>query len=1014
MIWAKQGISLDEITLFDHKISKLYIKWDKKLKIHANAITNLSREESELKLPNINILLRIINNTVEKLYIGHYHTNNQSITIAYEDKKLHIESDRFRLSTRFLLHKESITSEGFSLYVAKLQTTLKGDAVLHKKDNHIAFTTHISLKGDLEADLDIHHKNGIVSIDAKADKITDLGFIRNFIDISPNVSPWIFDKLISKSYTIQKLSSHFPLTQPADFLQNLHAEVLLEDVSYRFDDKLAPLDAPKAKVTFKDVSLYIEAYESQYKDHLIHDTKVELLYLISHPFLKLHFNSKEQLSDDLLTLLANYNLKLPVTQQSGNNDISIVLGLDLMEKKTSVWGDIKLEDAKLQVQGYKTFIHSGHLSFEDNKLIIHPTQIEQDRFHATLSGSFDMQKKIGTIECNTTKFKLASVELQKPLNSRIQILQNGYKIHNGDSSWRLFDQIPLTIQKNSISYLDEKLTFSPVTFLHKERFHALLQGSLDLKKQHSDLRLSVDKLLFQLDNNVSYNLDYPFSFACDSSRGLHFTTDRSVNLVSSDGAISLQQIELSINKGMHLLIDDFRYKDRFRGSLEALYKTLTKSGSIDLSNLSFDLDMTQPTLMHFKKEHLHFDINATEELIIHEPKLSIGYQTLKDTYQLYLDDLGKFIPFSPFMQKEGLEKGKARLITRDFKSFNLFATIENYPVKGYMNPDKNNTIFLAATHDPQKGIVATVNKQIKLTFDEYLNLSLESVDLDLRPFLQTKQEETPKEREKGVRINAHDGKLQLNDQDLLIYDQLNAQVEKDGSIFANLKHQNGQAMLYVQNKRIELFGEKFNDTFISNLISFKGILGGNFDFYIKRDEKKTFGGIKIKDATAKGFALYNNILSFFNTVPALLTFQSPGFNADGFKIKKGHILFEKAKDLVDVKTIKLYGSSSNIFGSGKIDLKKQTIDMSLRIFLLKDMGKILSAVPVAGYILLGDDGSLTTTISIEGKLDNPDISVDLGTDIIMAPLNILKRTITLPLKLFDWMGGNDEKKSDDF
>jgi hypothetical protein len=85
-----------------------------------------------------------------------------------------------------------------------------------------------------------------------------------------------------------------------------------------------------------------------------------------------------------------------------------------------------------------------------------------------------------------------------------------------------------------------------------------------------------------------------------------------------------------------------------------------------------------------------------------------------------------------------------------------------------------------------------------------------------------------------------------------------------------------------------------------------------------------------------------------------------------------------------------------ILGRGDVNLKKNTIDMTLN--LKTDLGSNLSKVPLVGYILLDGD-TISTTLNITGKLADPKIESLIARDIIVAPINIIKRTLTLPYKL---------------
>jgi len=75
--------------------------------------------------------------------------------------------------------------------------------------------------------------------------------------------------------------------------------------------------------------------------------------------------------------------------------------------------------------------------------------------------------------------------------------------------------------------------------------------------------------------------------------------------------------------------------------------------------------------------------------------------------------------------------------------------------------------------------------------------------------------------------------------------------------------------------------------------------------------------------------------------------------------------------------------------------------------LKTDLGSSLGKVPMVGYILLGDDGSLATTLTLSGKLDDPEIDTAIAKEIVTAPFNILKRTLVYP---FLWMMDDKKKK----
>jgi hypothetical protein len=104
-----------------------------------------------------------------------------------------------------------------------------------------------------------------------------------------------------------------------------------------------------------------------------------------------------------------------------------------------------------------------------------------------------------------------------------------------------------------------------------------------------------------------------------------------------------------------------------------------------------------------------------------------------------------------------------------------------------------------------------------------------------------------------------------------------------------------------------------------------------------------------------------------------------------------------AKDgALDISDIYLESQEITILGKGVADYLKNSINLELN--LKTDLGSSASKIPIVGYILFNED-SISTTLSVTGELTNPTISTLLAKDIIVAPFNIIKRSLLLPYHL---------------
>ncbi len=96
-----------------------------------------------------------------------------------------------------------------------------------------------------------------------------------------------------------------------------------------------------------------------------------------------------------------------------------------------------------------------------------------------------------------------------------------------------------------------------------------------------------------------------------------------------------------------------------------------------------------------------------------------------------------------------------------------------------------------------------------------------------------------------------------------------------------------------------------------------------------------------------------------------------------------------------------------ITAEGSSDLENETIDILMQV--KTDIGSSAKDIPLVGYIIFGDD-SISTTVHVHGSLKDPEVDTSAAKSVLIAPYNILKRTITLPLKLLDIFDDEEENK----
>lgn len=199
-----------------------------------------------------------------------------------------------------------------------------------------------------------------------------------------------------------------------------------------------------------------------------------------------------------------------------------------------------------------------------------------------------------------------------------------------------------------------------------------------------------------------------------------------------------------------------------------------------------------------------------------------------------------------------------------------------------------------------------------------------------------------------------------------------------------------------------------------DLFEKQGLIDGKLrgDFYIEgipyNDQfwHTAIGGIylQIKEGTLRKFHGLAKVFSLLN-VSQLIAGKLPDMNTDGmpFTLMEGslRILDGRAR----TEDMRVNSEAMNLSIIGDQSLVDSRIDFNLGVMPLRTVDKVITSIPIAGWILAGDNKALLTAhFKIEGTSDNPKVTpVPIGS-VSNTVFGIVKRTFGLPGKLVKDLG----------
>ncbi len=459
---------------------------------------------------------------------------------------------------------------------------------------------------------------------------------------------------------------------------------------------------------------------------------------------------------------------------------------------------------------------------------------------------------------------------------------------------------------------------------------------------------------------------------------------------------------LQYKKGLITLKDIYLNDVLYEGKLNGKIDLQKKKADLILDAKTITLGEEKKKFFVLKEQKLPFVLDYTKNIDVKIPKLAIKLTNNGEEISIHLNDLNKIKPYLP--DPGPLEEGgDMEIKTKDFKTYTFKGMLKRTSCFLYEKDDqcKTRVPFEGEFTDKDLDFYAfnkrfyynKANSRVKLSnlnfdLEKYLNMQKKKLEKE-----DTEKKDTGKEV-KSLIILGKNSNLRYGDYSL-VTDSYDVEVKPNGDIKAIGSSSGDIIKFSKKNDILSMKALRVKDKVLHPLINFKGLQNGRYSLKKSGNPEKTMKGeIIVEGGVMKDFKAYNNALAFINTIPALASLRNPGYSVKGFTIEKGVAEYRMIKkDKIIFDSIYIKGKSATIAGVGEIDLQKKTIDLNLAIQSARELGKLVGSLPLVGYILMGEDKSMTFGLQITGTLENPEVKTSAGGDILSLPLRILKRAL---------------------
>jgi len=166
-------------------------------------------------------------------------------------------------------------------------------------------------------------------------------------------------------------------------------------------------------------------------------------------------------------------------------------------------------------------------------------------------------------------------------------------------------------------------------------------------------------------------------------------------------------------------------------------------------------------------------------------------------------------------------------------------------------------------------------------------------------------------------------------------------------------------------------------------------------------KKSALGSIKIaaRNGSIRQFPMLSKVFSILN-VSQLFRLKLPDMVSEGMPYNDIKATMSFKDGILSTKDLFVTSNAMNMSFIGSYNYIHDNMDFTLGIQPLQTVDKVVSRIPIVGWILTGKDKALLTTyFEIKGKTNNPQVSAIPVKSLAKGVLDIFKRVFQLPAKL---------------
>ncbi len=1008
-IVLQHGIIIEKVDFPSIKAKELYIKWNEKLLVKVDKLeistdprtsqTSFDAALIERLLKNTKILLTLF----ERIDLSKIHVNDVNGSFYYANREgvLTANASQWALSSRLSFQNRQlhVNVESFRHY--RYDTNINGTLNVHMDHKRINASLQCRIANDAHLAIIAAATTKAISFNIHSlVPIQNLLHVVEPFELDPTITLWAVKNITASEYRLEYLRGVYEFNHPDTLLTTLEAKAYLPQMQYTFSPKLAPIVTEHTTLNFNKGVLHIRPHNGSYLHHLLPQSYLDIDFSGDAFFLDAHIITATALDSDILKILETYHIQLPLQQVQGVTQANLNLNINLHTLDTTAHGTFNVSQGEILFKGELLHVKDLALKLTNTHVdIIHGNIAYKTYIDADVQGFLDPAKHRANLTIFPKHITVEGVSLDTstlPLQANY-LLKAGKEILSLSPSQWLVNKYAMHVDafEAPFRFEDFSLMLPDIGISLDNKIYAKVSGDINASQHTANIDLSLHRLQYDmvsLYDPASYTINFRYKddLTISTEQFGHFQYNHQ-NLKVAPFFLRYDKHRITIEKSK------FYIQDRINFQLQGHYMPQKREGMFQLGYIH-----TFPQDLYSSNSDLNIsykEVNATH--LLRADALNVSARIATTGWSVDIPDISKISDHSALLQRNAVTDGNLTIYSNsDTNNTTTFHGTVHYPYAILVDDETFQYDYSFLGNYRNGTTQLDINNKLHVNIAETTTMTMSDIGFNLPELLKFfKHQKESNTSNHYLIVNATDSFLYLSKKRRAPLDEMH--VYKEGkTVYATLEHAQGSAQFELdETNNFHLYGDKFNDTFMNSLLALAEHQNGSLYFYISGKPEQFQGVLRVKKTILKDYKVINNMLAFVNTLPALATFSLPQYSSKGLRVKEAYAGFSYENNNIVIHDINIRSKELRIQGNGELNFATNRIDMQLA--LKTDLGSKLSKVPIVGYLLFGEDGSVSTTLSITGKLDDPTVTNAVAKDIIVAPFQLLKRTILLPVHLIE-------------